>query len=168
MNSPSDSILHSPFFFLSSLVAPSSTPALASGLSSLLSFLTAGNRYVLFWLWWSIYGRPGFWGAGKTVGRWLLCPCGPYRQVPPVTIRSFANVPLSVEVGSDGPYVSVGSIRPSRIAGTGYIRRILQGSDWLCWVGVRHHRRYHSPSLERPAHSFGSLPFKLRTFGCHQ
>ena len=28
-----------------------------------------------------------------------------------------ANVPLSVEAGSDSPYVSVGSIRPSRIAG---------------------------------------------------
>ena len=28
-----------------------------------------------------------------------------------------ANVPLSVEAGSEGPYVSVGSIRPSRIAG---------------------------------------------------
>ena len=166
MNSPSDSFLHSPFCFLSSLVAPSSTPALASGLSFLLSSLTTGNGYVLFWLWWSIYSRPGFWGAGKTVGCWLLCPGGPYRQVPRVTIRSFANVPLSVEVGSDGLYVSVGSIRPSQIAGTGRIRRILQGSDWLCWVGVRQHRRYHSPLLERPACSFGSLP--LRTFGCHR
>ena len=34
MNSPSDSFLHSPFCFLSSLVARSSTPALASGLPS--------------------------------------------------------------------------------------------------------------------------------------
>ena len=83
-----------------------------------------------------------------------------------VTIGSFANVPLKVEVGSDGPYVSVDSIRLSRIAGIGRMQRILQGSDWLCWVGVRHHRSYHSPSLERPVCSFGSLP--LRTFGCHR
>ena len=34
MNAPSDSFLHSPFYFLSSLVAPSSTPALVSGMSS--------------------------------------------------------------------------------------------------------------------------------------
>ena len=133
---------------------------------SLLSSLTAGNRCVLFWLWWSFYGRPGFWGAGKTVSCWLSCPGRPYLQVPRVTIRSFANTPLSVEAGSDGPYVSVGSIRLSRIVGTGRIRRILQGSDWLCRVGVHHHRSYHSLSLERPAHSFGSLP--LRTFGCHR
>ena len=132
----------------------------------LLSSLTAGNGCVLFWLWWSIYGWPGFWGAGKTVGRWLSCPGGPYRQVPRVTIRSFANVLLSVEIGSDGPYVSVGSICPSLIADTGRMRRILQGSDWLCQLGVRHHRSYHSPSLERPARSFCSLP--LRTFGCHR
>ena len=34
MNSPLDSYIHSPFCFLSSLVAPSSTPTLASGVSS--------------------------------------------------------------------------------------------------------------------------------------
>ena len=47
MNSPSDSFLHSPFCFLSSLVAPSSTPALASGLSS-SEFLYRWERVCAF------------------------------------------------------------------------------------------------------------------------
>ena len=165
INPSSDSFLHSPFCFLSSLVAPSSTSAFASGLSS--------SEFPYRWEWVCAflvvvadYGRPGFWGAGKTVGRWLSYPGGPYRQVSRVTIRSFANVPLSVEAGSDGPYLSVCSICPSRITGTGRMLWILQGSDWLYWVGVRHYRSYNSPSLERPARSFGSLP--LRTFGCYR
>ena len=165
MNSPSDSFLHSPFCFLSSLVAPSSTPTLASGMYS--------SEFPYRWEWVCAFQvvvadlRPaGFLGSRKD-RRQLAFMNG--RALPtgsPSDDSFLANIALSVEAGSDGLYVSVGLIRPSRIAGTGHIRRILQGSDWLCWVGFRHHRSYHSPSLERQARYFGSLP--LRTFGCQR
>ena len=92
MNSPSDSFLHSPFCFLSSLVAPPSTPALVSGLFS-SEFPYRWERVCAFLVVVVDYGRPGFWGAGKTVDRWLTCPGGPYRQVPRVTIRSSQTSP---------------------------------------------------------------------------
>ena len=165
MNSPSESFLHSPFCFLSSLVARSSTPTLASGMYSSECYYrwerVCAFQVVVADLW-----PGGFLGSRKDRGPLAFMPG---RALPTSSLSDdsfLANVPLSVKAGSDGPYVSVGSIRPSRIAGTGRIRRILQGSDWLCRVRVRHHRSYHSPSLERPAHSFGSLP--LRTFGCHR
>ena len=165
MNSPSDSFLHSPFCFLSSLVAPSSTPALAFSLSS-SEFPYRWERVCAFLVVVVVLWPAGFLGSRKERRPLAFMPG---RALPTSSLSddSFvANVHLSVEVGSDVPYVSVGSIRPSRIAATGRMRQILQGSDWLCRVGVRHHRSYHSPSLERPARSFGSLP--LRTFGCHR
>ena len=116
MNSPSDSLFHSPFCFLLSLVAPSSTPALVSGLSS-SEFPYRWERVCAFLVVVADLWPAGFLGCRKDrrplafmLGRTLptSCPCD----------DSFlANVPLSVEAGSDGPYVSVGSIRPSRIAG---------------------------------------------------
>lgn len=83
MNSPSDSFLHSPFCFLSSFVASVLIfLPLVSGLTLLLRSLTAGNRYVLFWLWLPIYGRPGFWGAGKTVAAGSDARAGPTDKCP--------------------------------------------------------------------------------------
>ena len=154
-----------PLCFLSSLVAPSSTPALASGLSS-SEFPYRWERVCAFLVLVADLWPAGFLGSQKDRRPLAFMPGRALPTSSPSDDSFPGNVPLSVEVSSDGPYVLVGSIRLSRIAGTGRIWRILLGSVWLCRVGVQHHRRYHSPSLERPARSFGSLP--LRTFCCHR
>ena len=116
MNLPSDSFLHSPFCFLSSLVAPSSTPALVSGLSS--------SEFPYRWEWVCAFlvVVDDLWPAGFLGNRKDRRPLAfmPGRTLPTSSSSDdsfLANVPLSVEAGTDGPYVSVGSIRPSRIAG---------------------------------------------------
>ena len=116
MNSPSDSFLHSPFCFLSSLVAPSSTPALISGLSS-SEFPYRWERVCTF-----LVVVVDFWPGGFLGSRKDRRPLAfmPGRTLPTSSLSDdsfLANIPQSVEVGSDGPYISVGSIRPSRIAG---------------------------------------------------
>ena len=59
----------------------------------------------------------GFLGSRKDRQLLAFMP-GPTLPTSSPSDDSFlTNVPLSVEAGSDGPYISVGSIRPSRIAG---------------------------------------------------
>ena len=116
INSPSDSFLHSPFCFLSSLVTPSSTYTLVSSLSS-SEFPYRWERVCVF-----LVVVVDSWPAGFLGSRKDRRPLAfmPGRALPTSSLSDdsfLANVPLSVEAGSDGPYVSVGSIRPSRIAG---------------------------------------------------
>ena len=118
MNSPSDSFLHSPFYFLSSLVAPSSssTAALVSGVSSSESpyrwRLVCAFLVVVVDLW-----PAGFLGSRKDRPPLAFMPGQALPTSSPSDDSFLTNVPLSVEAGSDGLYISVGSIRPSRIAG---------------------------------------------------
>ena len=116
MNSPSDSFLHSPFCFLSSLVAPSSTSALASGLSS-SEFLYRWERVCAFLVVVVDLRLAGFLGSRKDRRPLAFMPGRALPTSSPSDDSFLASVPLSVEAGSDGPYISVDSIHPSRIAG---------------------------------------------------
>ena len=112
MNSPSDSFLHSPFCFLSSLVAPSSTPALASGLSS-SEFPYRWERVCAFLVVVADLWPAGFLGCRKGRRPLAFMPGRSLSTSVPSDDSFLATVPLSVKVGSDGPYILVGLIHPS-------------------------------------------------------
>ena len=77
MNSPSDSFLHSPFCFLSSLVAPSLAPTLASGGYFFCVFLPLGTGVCFL-------GCSGRFMAGRVSGvAERLSAIGSYAQVDP-------------------------------------------------------------------------------------